>query len=368
MKILYCITGLGIGGAEAITIDMAKWMITAGHEVTLLYLTGKNKQSGRIDRRLQVIGLEMRKNPFSFIKAQQNGKHFIAQWQPDVVHANMVHANLFCRILRLHCKIPLLICTEHNKNIEGILRMWMYKFTDFLSDVNTNVSEEATSFFIQQKSFSAGKSKAVYNGIDLGRFIPYRECGLAIRKQYKIGKDDFLFLNVGRLVPAKDQRNLITAFHGLMEIYPNIKLLLVGDGELRKELEQYVKKLLLEKCVIFAGIQRQIVNYYNAADCFVLSSAWEGFGLVLAEAMSCGLPVITTDAGGCAEVVDDAEYIVNPRDTRALFLKMKQVYEMEVERRWELGMRNRQRAMCFDINRICKQWLDIYSKHQINHH
>lgn len=362
MKIVYCITGLGIGGAEAITVDIANRMAAAGHDVILLYLTGENKQSERIDGRLQVIGLGMHKNPVSFIKTQKRVRYLMKQWQPDVVHAHMVHANLFCRILCLSCKIPFLICTEHNKNIEGHLRMWIYRFTDCLSDVNTNVSEEATSFFIKQKAFSVHKSQTVYNGIDLGRFIPCRDNGVWVREQYRIGKDEFLFLNVGRLMPAKDQRNLIKAFHGLADIYPEVKLLIVGEGELREELEQYVGTLSLGKRVIFAGSQQQVADYYNAADCFVLSSAWEGFGIVLAEAMACGLPVIATDSGGCAEVVDNAEYMVKPRDTGALLLKMRQVYALTVKERQEIGCINREKALRFDINRICKQWLEIYNK------
>lgn len=239
--------------------------------------------------------------------------------------------------------------------------MWMYRFTDWLSDVNTNVSEEATSFFIQQKSFSVRKSKTVYNGIDLGQFTPCREQGFPVREQYKIRESDFLFLNVERLMPAKDQRNLITAFQCLANIYSDVKLLIVGEGELRKELEKYVGELSLKKRVIFAGAQQQIAEYYNAADCFVLSSAWEGFGIVLAEAMACGLPVIATDSGGCAEVVDDAGYMVKPRDSRDLFLKMRQVYEMKPEKPLKLGVCNREKAMRFDIDQICRQWIEIYN-------
>lgn len=362
MRILYCITGMGMGGAEAITTDIAGWMERAGHEVKLIYLTGENKQKKRLGSEVDAIPLNMRKSPLGFIKAQLKVRRFLMEWRPDVVHAHMVHANLFCRTLRLHCKIPLLVCTEHNKNIEGCLRMWMYRLTDHLSDINTNVSEEATSFFIKQKSFSVHKSKTVYNGIDLGRFVPCRANGLSVRERYGIKKDDFLFLNVGRLMPAKDQRNLIMAFDRLASIYSDVKLLIVGEGELREELEQYVASLLLANQVIFAGSQQQVVDYYNAANCFVLSSAWEGFGIVLAEAMACELPVIATDSGGCAEVVDNVEYMVKPRDSGALFLKMKQIYEMNQKERLKLGAYNREKAMRFDINRICRQWLEIYNK------
>lgn len=360
MKILYCITGLGIGGAEAITIDIANRMVIRGHQVALMYLTGENKQEERLDKQVQVISIGMTKTPIGLQKALRKAHQFIHDWCPDVVHGQMVHANLFCRILRLHCKMPLLICTEHSKNIEGRFRMTMYRFTDFLSDVNTNVSEEATRFFIQQKAFSVRKSLTVYNGIDLRKFVACPEKRGIIRQQYGIGKGDFLFLNVGRLMPAKDQRNLISAFHGVVMKYPAVKLLIVGEGELREELEEHISHLKLEQQVILAGSQQLVEEYYNAADCFVLSSAWEGFGIVLVEAMACGLPVIATDSGGCAEVVDDAEYMIKPRDSGALSLKMKQVYEMSKAEREILGQTNREKALRFDIDQTCQQWLDIY--------
>lgn len=360
MKILYCITGLGIGGAEAVTIAIVNRMVIRGHQVALMYLTGENKQDGRIDRKVQVIGLRMTKTLVGLLKAQRKTRQFIQEWCPDVVHGQMVHANLFCRMLRLHCKIPLLICTEHSNNIEGRLRMWMYRLTDFLSDVNTNVSEEATRFFIQQKAFSVSKSRTVYNGIDLRKFVVCSEKREIIRRQHGIEKGDFLFLNVGRLTPAKDQRTLISAFQGVVMKYPTVKLLIVGEGELREELEQQISHLNLEQQVILAGNQQHVEVYYNAADCFVLSSAWEGFPMVLLEAMSCGLPVVTTNLGGCIEAVNYIEYMVKPRDTEALFLKMRQVYEMTKAERETLGRKNREKVLRFDIEQICQQWLDIY--------
>lgn len=242
--------------------------------------------------------------------------------------------------------------------------MFLFYLTDFLSDMNTNVSEEATQYFICQRAFSARKSRTVYNGIDLKKFIPVQENLCFIRNRYGIKENDFVFLNVGRLTVQKDQRSLIMAFQHLAQEYADVKLLIVGEGGLRGELEKCIVELGMEGCVVLVGNQQKMSDYYNAADCFVLSSAWEGFGIVLAEAMACELPVIATDSGGCAEVIDDMEYVVKPQDVGALFLKMKQVYEMPEEMRTELGRRNREKAMRFDIDRICLQWLDLYNSKQ----
>ena len=67
--------------------------------------------------------------------------------------------------------MPILICTEHNRNIEEAIRMKLYRLTDCLSDMNTNVSEEATNYFNSKKSFIKEKSKTIYNGVDLSKFI-----------------------------------------------------------------------------------------------------------------------------------------------------------------------------------------------------
>lgn len=362
MRILYVITGLGIGGAETITLNIANQMMRRGHTVALYYLTGVNKLAERIDPCIEVVGLKMTKTPCGLLKALYKAYRLIRQWQPDVVHSHMVHANLFCRVLRLCCPMPRLISTEHNKNIEGELRMKGYRLTDFLSDMNTNVSREATNYFIRRKAFTAAKSYTIYNGIDLSRFKPMDEQKAVIREKYGLEKSDFVFLNVGRLMPAKDHSNLIDAFERLSREALNVKLLIVGEGELRVKLETYICSKHLGKQVILAGSQLNVIDFYNASDCFVLSSAWEGFGIVLAEAMACELPVITTDAGGCREVVSDDEYVVKPKDPEALFQKMKAVYLLSPAQRKTIGCENRKKSTRFDLEQICDQWMELYYK------
>lgn len=366
MKILYVITGLGMGGAEIITVSIANQMVDWGHNVALLYLTGENAQIERIDSRIKVISLDISKKIGSVICGLRKTMHIIKEWNPDIIHSHMVHANLFCRVLRVFHRIPFLICTEHNKNIEGRMRMLLYRFTDLLSDLNTNVSEEATAYFVHKKAFGRFKSITVYNGIDLKSFVCNKIMGDVIRQRYSIKKTDFLFINVGRLTQAKDQANLIAAFALLKKQYLNIKLIIVGEGTLRENLEQQILETHIKDSVLLVGEQWNIVDYYSAADCFVLSSAWEGFGLVLAEAMACKLPVITTNAGGCAEVVADPDYVVPPRASNALYCIMKRIIEMPKEQRLALGAVNRESAFRFELQKICQQWLDIYNKkHQI---
>lgn len=361
MKLLYVITGLGIGGAEAITIDLANQMVNRGHSVLLIYLTGENRQVSRIDVRIKAVGLEMVKTPFNLYRTFLKSRKLIKEYKPDVVHAQMFHANLFCRLLRLFCSMPLLITTEHNKYIGGYLRMLLYRITDNLSDFNTNVSNEATCLFIQKRTFSKKKSFTIYNGIDMTKFFPSPTLSIQLRKYYNLRTDDFVFLNIGRLMPAKDHKNLIDAFMLLADRYQNMKMLIVGEGILYDELKKYIQEKKMTQRIILAGSHSNVVDYYNASDCFVLSSAWEGFGIVLAEAMACQLPVITTNAGGCAEVVDDDSYVVTTHNPLALSKKMEEVYLMPCPQRIALGEENRRKAQRFDLYKVCDQWLEIYT-------
>lgn len=358
---MYVITGLGLGGAETVTVDIANRIVDAGNEVMILYLKGDNIYEKRLDKRIKLVGLKMSKTPWGTIKGFFKIYSVIKKFKPDIVHGQMVHANIMLRIIRLFYPVKKLISTEHNINIESELRMKLYKLTDSLSDFNTNVSQEALDYFIERKSFSASKSKAVYNGIDLSRFVPDDSSRKVIRKKYGIEDDEFLWLNVGRLTESKDQSNLITAFVDLCKKTDSkMKLMIVGEGEL----SDFLKKLSFEKNasdrIIFPGPQENIQDFYNACDCFILSSAWEGFGIVTAEAMACGVPVISTDAGGCREVVDNPDFVIPVRDNKALYEKMKYIYNLPEDMRIAIGKQNTEKAKRYDINSIVKQWIEIY--------
>jgi glycosyltransferase involved in cell wall biosynthesis len=360
MNIAYIITGLGIGGAERVTIDIANHISRLGNNVIILYLSGENLHKTDIDASVKTYALNMKKTPWSFIEAIFRSRKILKSFSPDVVHGQMFHANIFARILKVFYKIPKLISTEHNICIGSNFRMLVYRITDFLSDVNSNVSESATNYFIGKKAFSKSKSLTVYNGIALLEFnnIARKD----IRKKYSIGEKEFVFLNVGRLTLQKDHKTLLKAFSFLIKDWVNAKLLIVGSGELSSELKEFAYKEKIEDYVIFTGSKYNTQDYYCAADCFVLSSSWEGFGIVLVEAMSVGLPVITTEAGGCCrEILQNDDFIVTVKNSEPLFSKMKYIFEHQ-EQKLKIGIENKEKSKRFDINIISNLWLGIYKK------
>lgn len=352
MKILYLITGLGLGGAEKVVCDLADQMSTLGHQVKIAYLTGKvvvHPKNINVD----IILLDLN-NFYGLYSASKKYKKLIHDFQPDIVHAHMIHANIFARINRIGCAIPKLICTAHNSNEGGRLRMIAYRLTNFLSDFNSNVSQEATESLISKGAFNKNNLTTVYNGIDLSKF-----------KSFKSEKknDEIIVLSVGRFNEQKDYPNLFKVIKILKDknLIEKVKFYIAGDGELRSELEQLIKVLNISDNVTLLGIRSDIPELMNQAHFFVLPSKFEGFGLVVAEAMACGAYVIATNSGGVAEVMGDTGILVPPKNSEALAqalgIAIKKT-QLEVK---ENNLKARKRVEeLFSLETSVNKWLALY--------
>lgn len=354
MKILYIITGLGLGGAEKVVCDLADQMILKGHDVKIVYLTGSvlvKPVSSRVE--LLPLHLNSASNIFS---ASRKYKKIIRDFSPDVVHSHMIHANIFARLNHLSFKYVRLICTAHNSNEGGKLRMMAYRLTNFLSDFNTNVSKEATESLISKGAFNHKNLATVYNGIDLSKFIFLNK---------DINSNELSFLSVGRFNAQKDYPNLLHAI-AIFRQNPQHKeyiLKIAGDGELRPQIEELIEHLGLKNNVTLLGRRNDIPQLMQEADFFILPSAYEGFGLVVAEAMACGAFVIATNSGGVAEVMGDTGILVPPQDSKALAEAIKQAVSKTPLEIQENNLKARQRVEeLFSLENSVQNWLELYEQ------
>lgn len=354
MKILYIITGLGLGGAEKVVTELADALTDEGHEVQIAYLTGNvevKPQSNEIE--IIYLGLESTYYLFPAIKKL---KKLIEQFQPDVVHSHMVHANIFARLCRLNIPMKKLICTAHSTNEGGTFRMFLYRLTNKLADINSNVSNEATDRFIAKKAFS-NNAITTYNGIDLTKFVFQKKSTLHSSKKLQL-------ISVGRLNDAKDYPNLLHALTILIKTTTiDFQLKIVGDGSEEHNILDLTQQLNLENHVELLGRRDDIPDLLHQADIFILSSRYEGFGLVVAEAMACGCFVVATDCGGVKEVLGDTGILVPPSDHKALANAIDQAMHLSPDQ----ILLNNQKALAhvqknFDLKTVTTQWLEIYAK------
>lgn len=365
MKILYVITGLGVGGAEKVVTELADQMLKRGHQVKIAYLKGEAivcPQSSEIE--LIYLGFE---NLKSFRFAYQNYKKLIQEFQPDIVHAHMVHANIFARISRKFCPVPKLICTAHSNNEGGKARMIAYRLTHNWADLTTNVSESASKNFENLGAVPFRGIQTVYNGINLNKFKKEKVLDTELHSLLNVAEDDFLLLAVGRFHDAKDYPNLIRSFSYLKK--SNIfkekkpKLLIAGDGEGRSAIEQLIQNLKLESDVILLGRREDIVALLNMVDFFVLSSKYEGLPTVVIEAMACHTFVIATDCGGSAEIMGNTGILVQPQNSEKLAEALEKALSFNVDtiQKNNYDARNRVEKL-FSLETSVKTWLEIYEK------
>ena len=353
MKILYVITGLGLGGAEKVVADLADQMTLLGHNVKIAYLTGEvlvRPTSSQVE----LIALHLN-SVKEFLSSSRKYQRLIKSFRPDVVHAHMVHANIFARLNRVLCPVPKIICTAHSSNEGGKTRMAAYRLTNHLADVNTNVSRSATEALINKGAFSKNNVITVYNGIDLRKFEKNHD-------SVNLDKNVLNLISVGSFSDAKDYPNLINAFAILKSRNnSNVKLTIVGDGELRPQIESLIKELRLDKDITLLGRRSDVPKLMNGADIFLLASKFEGFGLVVAEAMACECYVVATDSGGVAEVMGDTGKRVPINDSMALANAIKEAIELNVVDRIQNNKKARMRVEeYFSLEASVQKWLALY--------
>jgi len=355
-KILLVTTGLGMGGAENIVIQLADRLAEIGHSVTIIYLTGsivvtpKNKEVKIID-----IGIKKKWDIiflfWKFISA-------IKTIKPGIVHAHMFHAIILSRIARLFTKVPKIICTEHNSEIGSSIRLAFFKATDFLADTTTFVSQSSAEVFKQAGAVK--NSTVIYNAIDSKKYRPMPEYKTNIRDTFNIQPSEKIIFCTGRLEVIKDYPNLLSA---LAIIKDNIKFkcLIAGDGTQRENLEHLSKELGIYDRIIFLGIRHDIVELLNSADLFVLSSISEGLPLAVAEAMACGSIVVATDCGGVSELLGDAGFLVPPRDSKALANAMISALTIDSHARELISKKACQRIKDnYDLPIMLNRYMELY--------
>ncbi|MEA2713682.1 MAG: hypothetical protein QOK27_1643 [Gemmatimonadales bacterium] len=363
MRILLLSTSMGMGGADQQILLLARAMRSRGHEVRIVALAPLGPMGLEAQREgIEVESLELERN-LGAIPRVLRLVRIIRAWRPDVLHSHMVHANLLARAIRPVAGMPALVSTIHSINDGGSLRMAAYRLTSGLVDRFTIISRLAAERYIAIKAVPARRLQVVPNAVDTDRFRKLPEARAVLRRELGLG-DEFVWLAVGRFEPAKDYPTLIAAFARLAAVRPASRLLLVGQGSLRSEVERIVRAAGVEEGVRFLGVRRDIPAHMSAADGYLLSSAWEGMPVVLLEAAAAELPIVATRVGGVAEVVEDGStgLLVRSADPAALSEAMEKMESLTREARLAMGARGRilveQR---YGTDRIMETWERLYS-------
>ncbi len=373
MRIVTVLPSLGVGGAEKQALAVAERMARRGHEVALVALRPRLPEEW--PTALPTVYLDIRgvsQDTASLVTGYFRGRRFMRDFRPDLLHSHTFHANLWARLLGAGAPGAPVISTVHNVYEGGWLRMLAYRLTDRLSDRTVAVSAAAAERFVRLKSIRKDRCLVRPNGIDTAEFRPDARRRAAMREAMDAGSA-FVWLSVGRVTPAKDFPNLIRAFGLVRKAVPDAELWIAGafpDALAAIAAKEVARQVIAaegepgrREPMRWLGLRRDMPALMDAADGFVLGSAWEGMPLVVGEAMAMEKPVVATDVGGVRELVGDQGAIVPAKNPEGLAAAMLAAMRRSGEERAQMGSAARERIeRAFSIDAVADWWEELYEQ------
>ncbi|HEX5603480.1 MAG TPA: glycosyltransferase family 4 protein, partial [Pyrinomonadaceae bacterium] len=198
--------------------------------------------------------------------------------------------------------------------------------------------------------------------IDTERFKPDEEARKRLSAEYDLNPTDLILSTVSYLRPIKNPQTIVEACGLLAERNVPFRLLVAGDGEMLTELQELSRRLNIADRILWLGLVPNPASLLQASDLFLLTTVGEAFGLVLAEAMACGVPVVATRSGGIVEVIDDGKtgLLVPPLDPAALADALERLAG-DPARRHAMGVAGRERVlMNFTVEAAVQNTIRLY--------
>lgn len=301
MKILQVIPYFCFGGAEIMCENLTYALMDLGHQVSVVSLYGEHTP---ISERMEKAGVEilyLDKKLGLDISMVPKLARLMKREKPDVVHTHLDVIKYAAAAAKL-AGVRACVHTVHSvadKEAEGRIQKWINKTYFRLGwSVPVALSPEVQASIARFYGMDRRKIPVIYNGIDLSKCIP--------KDSYAVG-DTVTLLHVGRFDVPKNHAGLLKAFQKLHAAYPQCRLQLVGDGDLRGDMETLAEELGLLDCVRFFGMQADVHPYLHGADIFVLPSVYEGNPMTIIEAMGTGLPIVATAVGGIPDMLQNGK-------------------------------------------------------------
>ncbi len=303
-RVLHVIKSLGRGGAEMLLPETLKLHDQDRFEFHYLYfLPWKNQMVSAIENAGGMVTCLAAKNNLSLLLQYRKIARYCRERQIDLIHAHLPWAGFASRLVHRRTGIPL-VYTEHNlQDRYQWLTKTINRGTFNWQTMALGVSQDVTDS-ITQRIAPRIPVKTLLNAVNVDSFqrsVPSGQA--AIRRQLNIPADAFV---IGTTAVFRFQKRLdlwLEIMRKAVSVNPRIYGVIVGAGPLEAELLQKHRDLELGDRVVFAGLQTEVKPYYEAMDCFMMSSSFEGLPIALLEAMSMECAIVATNAGGIKQVI-----------------------------------------------------------------
>jgi glycosyltransferase involved in cell wall biosynthesis len=332
--------------------------------VVVCILRGEDEIGRKFKKEFERLGVKIRFlgrgkfNPFTLLDLV----NIVREERIDVMHLQAYGASTFGRIAGLLTGVPVIVHAHDNHTnypwYQRIADMLLGRFTDRA----IAVSESVRASCIKKRKIPKDRVIVMHNGISFEQFrVPSNREIEEEKKRLGIELEFKVVGTLSKLRKEKGVEYLIKAIPAVLEDFPGVVFLIVGDGPLRGELEALTRALRVEKSVIFTGYREDVARVLSVFDIKVLPSVTEGFGIAILEAMAMGKPVIATGVGGVNEILKDGEtgFLVPPEDPKALSERIIYLLRNEDEAR-QLGIRAREESKKYDIDLCVRRLEELY--------
>lgn len=332
INILQLVTGLGMGGAEKVVLDLAKYISNEEFNTIVVSMSKRDELyqeflNNKIDTKLLRKSNSL-KDIFYIINTINK---LVKEKNIQIIHAHMTHSIIVASILKVINPSLKIIFTSHNLNIGSKLREYLVWILKPLRNIDIIFSKDILKYFYKKDY------KIIPNGIKIDKY------NLNLSKNKK-----FTFIAVGRLETVKNHKFLIEIANELKDEF-DFEIQIVGHGYLKEELENLIQKYDLKEYVKLLGLRNDIPELLNQSHCLLMPSLWEGLPIVILEAGASNLPIIATPVGSIPSLLNgensylsDFEnfkekmlYIFNNYSeakikSEKLFYDIKNIYSIEI--------------------------------------
>jgi len=323
-------------------------------------------EKGVYDDEIQALGGKIyhipkkSKNYLGYIKEL---REIFSTGKYKIVHSHLDAMSMTVLKQAKKCNVPIRIAHSHNTQhlTNNFIKVQINEYArKRIRNYATHLfacSEAAGRWLFGNEAVDKGKVNIIKNAIDINKFIFNEEKRKEFRKELNINESEFVIGHVGRFDYQKNHEFLLDVFANVLKTIPNAKLVLVGDGDLRKEIENKISFLNIKDNVIILGVREDVNNLYNLFDLFVLPSHFEGLGIVAIEAQANGVQCIVSDVvPEEAKVTDKIKFLsLNNTDlwTKTIvdFSNMKISRKIDKKHIADLG---------YDINVEAKKLQEMY--------
>lgn len=361
-KIMFIIISLVGGGAERVLVDIINRLDAKKYAIYLVLFEKKGLYLSSIPDYVKIYDLK-KKNRFSIFRLIFKSAKLLKKIKPDSVFSFMVFPNLIAILAKLisRYRCNLLISIHNHLSSELLyerykgIKKFLYKNTFKYSNCIIVPSEGVKNDLIKSFNMCQDKIEIIYNPINLDRIT--RKKNESFKEKSKFGK---YILAVGRLTRQKGYPFLLKAYSFISKNIDE-KLVILGEGEDETKLKQIAKDLGIHEEIILPGFQKNPYKFMKSASIFVLSSLWEGFAIVIAEAMACDVPVISTDCpSGPGDIITNGKngLLVPMADEKVLAEAMLSLIKNEKLKK-KFSIEGRARAEDFRIERIIPKYEEL---------